>query len=75
MKQELKEIILYLIFSSINLIIAYSITAALGISNTIVIHLLAYTLPNITPELIIWFILILFEMCIYAKGQEKKAGA
>lgn len=69
-----KEIILYLIFSVINLIVAYSITSIFGISNTEVIPLLFFTLPTITPELMIWFILILSEMSIYKKEHEKKAG-
>lgn len=60
-KNEIKEIIIIIFLGLINLIISFSITNALGISNIIVIRTYSAIVGNMTWECIIFLLLYLFE--------------
>jgi len=71
MGRNIKEGIGVILFSIINIIIAYLITTSLGIKEVILFQ--SYTATNniITYEVIIWFILGLIEAVIYEKAIKK----
>ena len=71
MGRNIKEGIGVILFSIINIIVAYSITTSLGIKEIILFQ--SYTATNniITYEIIVWFILCLIEAVIYEKAIKK----
>ncbi len=64
-KYELKELIIFIIFSIINLCIAYLITTALGIQNIVLYKSLTATQYTITYEILIWFALSFIDASFY----------
>lgn len=64
-KAEIKELIIILIFSIINICIAYFITLNLGIQNRILFILYTAFQQNITYEVLIFMFLSFIEMFIY----------
>ena len=64
-KYEIKELFASLVFSLINIAIAYLITTALGIQNVILYQSLTATQYVITYEIIIWFILSFIGVTFY----------
>lgn len=64
-KKEIKELIAIVLFGFINVIISFSITSFLGISNIIVFHSISALYGNITWEVIIFIGLYLIESIIY----------
>ena len=64
-KYEIKELFASLVFSLINIAIAYLITTALGIQNVILYQSLTATQYVITYEIIIWFVLSLIGATFY----------
>lgn len=66
-----KDITLYIIFSLLNLVIAYLITSFLGIKNIIIVKTYSVMFGNITTEVIIWLALILMEGYIYTIATKK----
>ncbi len=64
-KYEIKELFASLVFSLINIAIAYLITTALGIQNVILYQSLTATQYVITYEIIIWFILSFIGATFY----------
>lgn len=73
MKQNIKEIIGFIIFSIINIIIAYDITTALGIKDVILYKTITATTGDITYEVIIWWFLTFIEALIYEKITQKNS--
>ena len=64
-KVEIKELIIMLIFSIINLCIAYFITFNLGIQNTILFRTYTAVQQDITYEVLIFMFLSFIEAFIY----------
>lgn len=64
-KVEIKELIIMLIFSIINLCIAYFITCNLGIQNTILFRTYTAVQQDITYEVLIFMFLSFIEAFIY----------
>lgn len=64
-KAEIKELIIMLIFSIINICIAYFITFNLGIQNTILFRTYTAVQQDITYEVLIFMFLSFIESFIY----------
>ena len=64
-KVEIKELIIMVIFSIINLCIAYFITFSLGIQNTILYRTYTSIQQDITYEVLIFMFLSFIEAFIY----------
>lgn len=64
-KKEIKDLIIFIIFSIINISIAYIITSYFGIQNIILYRSLTAMQYTITYEVIIFFVLSLVEATIY----------
>lgn len=64
-KYELKELALFIVFTIINIAIAYLITTALGIQNIILFKTLTAMEYVITYEVIIFFVLSFIEATFY----------
>ena len=64
-KVEIKELIIMLIFSIINICIAYFITFNLGIQNTILYRTYTSIQQDITYEVLIFMFLSFIESFIY----------
>ena len=64
-KKETKDLIIFIIFSIINISIAYMITSYFGIQNIILYQSLSAMQYTITYEVIIFFVLSLVEATIY----------
>lgn len=60
-KLELKELIIIMILSLINIIIAFKITNLLGITNIIIIRTFSVMYGNITWEVVIFLGLLFIE--------------
>lgn len=75
MKKDIKELIGVIIFSIINICIAYAITIPLGIQNVILYKSLTAMSYDISYEVIIWFILSFTEALIFENITQKKSEA
>mgnify|MGYP004562686619 CR=1 FL=1 len=75
MKRDIKELIGFIIFSILNIAIAYSITTPLGIKNVILYKSITATTYEITYEIIIWWVLSFIEALIYEKITQKNSEA
>lgn len=64
-KNKRKELIGVIIFSALNILVAYLITVKLGIENTVVIRTFSALYSDITWEVIIFLGLSLIEAIIY----------
>lgn len=64
-KKEIKDLIIFVIFSIINSSIAYMITYYFGIQNIILYQSLTAMQYTITYEVIIFFVFSLIEATIY----------
>ena len=64
-KKEIKDLIIFIIFSIINISIAYMITSYFGIQNIILYQSLTAMQYTITYEVIIFFVLSIVEATIY----------
>lgn len=64
-KKEIKQLIIIIIISLINIGIAFSITSLCGITNTIIIKTFTVINNEITWEIIIFWILSLIETSSY----------
>ena len=64
-KKEIKDLLIFIIFSIINISIAYMITSYFGIQNIIIYQSLTAMQYTITYEVIIFFVLSLVEATIY----------
>ena len=69
-KVEIKELIIMLIFSIINICIAYFITFNLGIQNTILFRTYTAVQQDITYEVFIFMFLSFIEAFIYHRKFE-----
>lgn len=70
--QQRKELIIAIIFSIINISIAYLITNLLGISNTIIVKTYSTFYGDVTFESIIFMLLSLVCATIYDYKQNKE---
>lgn len=75
MKKDIKELIGVIIFSVINICIAYAITIPLNVQNTILYKSITGIACDITYEIIIWYVLSFVEALIYEKIAQKKSEA
>lgn len=64
-KKEIKDLIIFIIFSIINTAIAYVVTFYFGIQNIILYQSLTAMQYTITYEVIIFFVLSIVEATIY----------
>ena len=64
-KKEIKDLLIFIIFSIINISIAYMITSYFGIQNIILYQSCTAMQYTITYEVIIFFVLSLVEATIY----------
>ena len=64
-KKEIKDLLIFIIFSIINISIAYMITSYFGIQNIILYQSLTAMQYTITYEVIIFFVLSLVEATVY----------
>lgn len=64
-KKEIKDLLIFIIFSIINISIAYMITSYFGIQNIILYQSLTAMQYTITYEIIIFFVLSLVEATVY----------
>lgn len=64
-KKSFKELFSILFFSILNIIIAFTITKILGISNIILLKTYMLTFGNVTFEVIIFLFLSLIEIILY----------
>lgn len=64
-KNQIKELLFIILFSIINILIAYFFTTSLGIQNIILFRSLTATEYVITYEVIIFFILSFIEAVLY----------
>lgn len=64
-KKEIKDLLIFIIFSIINISIAYMITSYFGIQNIIIYQSLTAMQYTITYEVIIFFVLTIVEATIY----------
>lgn len=64
-KKEIKDLLIFIIFSIINISIAYMITSYFGIQNIILYQSLTAMQYTITYEVIIFFVLSIVEATIY----------
>ncbi len=71
MSYKIKEVVGIVIFSILNILVAYTITGKLGIQNIILFQSLTTMTYVITYEVIIWFVLSLIESSIYEMTQKK----
>lgn len=62
---KVKEIFLIIIFAIINIVLAFTITKLLGISNTIIFRSFSAMYGDITWEVIIFFIFSIIEAIVY----------
>ena len=70
-KSELKELIGVVIFTAINIYIAFAITNFLGISNTIILKSFSAIYSDITWEVVIFMGLSFIQAAIYEYGNHK----
>lgn len=73
-KHKFKELVKIIFFFSINLIISFSITSFLGISNTILFRTISTMPGDITWEVIIFWIISLIEILLYSLYKYAKNG-
>lgn len=67
-KCEIKELIGFIVFSIINITIAFAITGALGIQNVILYQSIATAMQyTITYEILIFFSLSFIEAFVYER--------
>ena len=64
-KKEIKDLLIFIIFSIINISLAYMITSYFGIQNIILYQSLTAMQYTITYEVIIFFVLSIVEATIY----------
>ena len=64
-KKEIKDLLIFIIFSIINISLAYMITSYFGIQNIILYQSLTAMQYTITYEIIIFFVLSLVEATVY----------
>ena len=64
-KKDIKQVIILLLFGLINIIISFTITNMLGISNVVLFTTITAIGGDITWEVIIFIVLLLIEAIIY----------
>lgn len=68
---KIKQLLFIILFVTINLVISFSITYSLGITNTIIYRSVTSMISEITYEMVIFMLLALIESSIYKMLQIK----
>lgn len=68
---KIKQLLFIILFVTINLVISFSITYSLGITNTIIYRSVTSMISEITYEMVIFMLLALIESSIYEMLQIK----
>lgn len=72
-KKEIKELLFIILFSIINITIAFLITSSLGVQNTILFTLHTALVQEINYEVLIFLVLSLIEARVYHFKFESKS--
>ena len=72
-KKEFKELLFVLLFSVINIAIAFLITSSLGIQNVTLFTIYSANTQEITYEVLIFMLLSLIEALFYSSKFEKES--
>lgn len=68
---KIKQLLFIILFVTINLVISFSITYSLGITNTVIYRSVTSMISEITWEMVIFILLALIESSIYEMAQIK----
>lgn len=68
---KIKQLLFIVLFVTINLVISFSITYSLGITNTVIYRSVTSMISEITWEMVIFILLALIESSIYEMAQIK----
>lgn len=68
---EIKQLLSIIFFITINLVISFSITYFLGITNTVIYRSVTTMISEVTCEIVIFMILALIESIIFEVSQLK----
>ncbi len=68
---KIKQLLFIILFVTINLVISFSITYSLGITNTVIYRSVTSMISEITYEMVIFMLLALIESSIYEMLQIK----
>ena len=68
---KIKQLLFIVLFVAINLVISFSITYSLGITNTVIYRSVTSMISEITYEMVIFMLLALIESSIYEMAQIK----
>lgn len=68
---KIKQLLFIVLFVTINLVISFSITYSLGITNTVIYRSVTSMISEVTYEMVIFMLLALIESSIYEVSQIK----
>lgn len=68
---KIKQLLFIVLFVTINLVISFSITYSLGITNTVIYRSVTSMISEVTYEMVIFMLLALIESSIYEMAQTK----
>lgn len=68
---KIKQFLFIVLFVIINLVISFSITHSLGITNTVIYRSITSMISEVTYEMVIFMFLALIESSIYEVSQIK----
>ncbi len=68
---EIKQFLFIILFVTINLVISFSITYSLGITNTVIYRSVTSMISEVTYEMLIFISLALIESSIYEVSKVK----
>lgn len=68
---KIKQLLFIILFVTINLVISFSITYSLGITNTVIYRSVISMISEVTWEMVIFMLLALIESSIFEVSQIK----
>lgn len=68
---KIKQLLFIVLFVTINLVISFSITYSLGITNTVIYRSVTSMISEVTYEMVIFMLLALIESSIFEVSQIK----
>lgn len=68
---KIKQLLFIILFVTINLVISFSITYSLGITNTVIYRSVISMISEVTLEMVIFMLLALIESSIFEVSQIK----
>lgn len=68
---KIKQLLFIILFVTINLVISFSITYSLGITNTVIYRSITSMISEVTYEMVIFILLAFIESSIYEVAQIK----